>query len=123
MKTKQRMLTEDWELFKQRRFMEEQVRLGAGGAVHRNGNCSLRVDGSKRPALQHHTACSAHWAWQWCKLVFLLTSFSPVSLRGHPRLQSHPLGPQPPGSPHGLLLGGWRVPGLLTRVHTVKSQG
>lgn len=48
MKTKQRMLTEDWELFKQRRFMEEQVRLWAGGAVHRNGNCSLRVDGSKR---------------------------------------------------------------------------
>lgn len=27
MKTKQRMLTEDWELFKQRRFIEEQVRL------------------------------------------------------------------------------------------------
>lgn len=24
MKTKQRMLTEDWELFKQRRFIEEQ---------------------------------------------------------------------------------------------------
>lgn len=33
MKTKQRMLTEDWELFKQRRFLEEQVRLAGGGAV------------------------------------------------------------------------------------------
>lgn len=27
MKTKQRMLTEDWEIFKQRRLIEEQVRL------------------------------------------------------------------------------------------------
>ncbi|KAB0404199.1 hypothetical protein E2I00_003901 [Balaenoptera physalus] len=34
MKTKQRMLTEDWELFKQRRFVEEQGRLtGVGTAL------------------------------------------------------------------------------------------
>lgn len=33
MKTKQRMLTEDWELFKQRRFIEEQVRLGDVGGL------------------------------------------------------------------------------------------
>lgn len=35
MKTKQRMLTEDWELFKQRRFIEEQVRLWGGCALLR----------------------------------------------------------------------------------------
>lgn len=28
LKTKQRMLKEDWEFFKQRRFIEEQVKLG-----------------------------------------------------------------------------------------------
>lgn len=33
LKTKQRMLKEDWEFFKQRRFIEEQVklRIGQGG--------------------------------------------------------------------------------------------
>lgn len=36
MKTKQRMLTEDWELFKQRRFIEEQVCMGGRAWLERS---------------------------------------------------------------------------------------
>jgi hypothetical protein len=44
MKTKQRMLTEDWEIFKQRRFIEEQVRLSIRQAIKGNVRCSAQSE-------------------------------------------------------------------------------
>lgn len=83
MKTKQRLLSEDWELLRQRRFIQEQVRLRVGAG---SGSC---------------VSCSSDAGFQ---LVFLGSSRPQFS--GALGLRSAPPSPRPPPSPHGLLPGG-----------------
>lgn len=80
MKTKQRMLTEDWELFKQRRFIEEQVR-------PRGGCRPAQEHGSgETPPFQGRTALSAPKVVLSIpdKLIFLCLSASSVFLKENP---------------------------------------
>lgn len=74
MKTKQRLLSEDWELLRQRRFIQEQVRLRVGAG---SGSC---------------VSCSSDAGFQ---LVFLGSSRPQFS--GAPGLRSDP--PKPTSTP------------------------